>query len=576
MMILRLSLVKLILVVALVAVFFPTGAKAAGGSIEYVTINDRPLEDFRGRDGLFPDQPVEICFEGNYYTYLSSSFEEVAVHFWWEDQRGKVADFVLETIDVIDPNQIVEDGGAMMPISRCFRWRAPAEEGRYALFSHRLPIVKEPSAFRSESSRAALARENREDQWGSVELGAVEVSEFARPSPIPYSVILKIDGRTPGATETIKGGVTDEPLEVDWIVRKTSGQQDVEVQAQYLLYPGEEWSPWTSATSASFDFILRGQHEFRLRTRYRKPGEAWAIVPSVSKIAFTIDDTLISKVSSKGLDRVDGTGALVQPSWIDEELYGRSRAFLAGVQFYENDEDFPPLPYIDNDLDQVSAALQSVGFTDIADPILNGDRATILDRLQNFIEATQEGDRLVLYFSMHGFESGTDRQNPYLATRDCDPSPIRAKTNCLALSDLKELVSYAVSPDGKKAQHVLVVLDACSVGMGIVRKSAGTDVRFVEQSIAEIPGAHVMTAGLAGQAAFVDNSARISFFTRALVDGLKGEADVYKDQVITLSELEVYVRRQVALATESKQTPMVGDIVGAGQIVFRSPVSAVE
>ena len=573
-----LPFVRAVVLSAIAAGLAAVPAFAAGSAFDYVSIDGEPVERGMRPMALFPDQPVEICFEGTFYTYLSARFEEVAVHFWWEDERGAVPDYTLETIDVIDPQQFDRVASEWAAISRCFRWRAPAQPGYYDLYSHRLPIVNEPAAFRTEESRRRLAVENRTEQHGSTLLGAIEVPEDARPAAIPYSVGLTINDRRPGAAETIDGGVSDEALEIAWDVRKDPAISDLEVEAQYSLYPSEDWTPWTSGQIAVFDYVLRGAHEFRLRTRYRTGGSDWIEVPAMSKIGFVVQETLIAPISSKGLDRVDGAADAVDASWIDAELYGRSRAFLAGVQYYDNDADFGPLPYVDNDLDEVAEALEGVGFTDIADPILNGDRATILDALQNFIEATEEGDRIVLYFSMHGFESGTDRQNPYLATRDCDPSPLRARTNCLPLSDLEEMIRYAVGTEGadKKAQHVLVILDACSVGMGIVRKSGDGATRFVERGIAEIPGAHIMTAGLAGQDAFVDNSEQISFFTRALAKGLKGAADVYQDQVITLSELEVYVRRQVALATDSKQTPMVGDIAGAGQIIFRAPGATTE
>jgi hypothetical protein len=60
----------------------------------------------------------------------------------------------------------------------------------------------------------------------------------------------------------------------------------------------------------------------------------------------------------------------------------------------------------------------------------------------------------------------------------------------------------------------------------------------------------------------------MSQFTRYLVDGLKGAADVNHDGVIELSELMVWVRWQVSGATKAAQTPSFARIKGAGEMMF--------
>ncbi len=555
-------------------------AWAGGISISSMEIDGAPLEidgapfDLGAPVEVFPGQPVEICFRGQNYTYLSSNFEEAAVQFWFQSQTNEIVGSKLETIGVINPSSNGDDRTSRDSISKCFWWRAPPTAGSFTLYSHKVPVVASPDAFRTEADIEKLKSENRA-QLGVVLLGTFLVSDDFKPKPLPFSLILKVDGQTPGAAVDVQGGITDTPLEISWRLRKNDSTSDLQVQYRYNLYPDDEWSAWGTADKALFDYIMRGNHEFRLQVRYKENADEWIEVSQVSKIGFSINETLISRISAKGekgVGRVDAAQGDLNPAWVNNELYGRSRAFLAAVQYYENAE-FAPLEHVDKDVIAMTAALRANGFNEFAGPPLNSDRETILNALQAFIEETKEGDRIVLYFSMHGFESGTDRQNPYLATRDCDPSHVRAKANCLALSDIEELVRYAMSSaeGGKKAKHALVILDACSVGMGIVRKSGGATSGFVEQAIAGVPGAHIMTAGLAGQSAFVDNVAQISFFTRALVSGLGGQADIVPDGIITLSELEVFVRRQVALETKAVQTPMLGEIMGAGQMIFSAP-----
>ena len=78
-------------------------------------------------------------------------------------------------------------------------------------------------------------------------------------------------------------------------------------------------------------------------------------------------------------------------------------------------------------------------------------------------------------------------------------------------------------------------------------KSITDGTGFVERRLIDAPGAHVMTAGLADQVAFMDNRREISFFTSALASGLTGGADYIPDGIITLRELELFVRHRVAL-----------------------------
>ena len=85
-----------------------------------------------------------------------------------------------------------------------------------------------------------------------------------------------------------------------------------------------------------------------------------------------------------------------------------------------------------------------------------------------------------------------------------------------------------------------------------------------------------MTAGLASQKAEQDPSLRppMSTFTYFVTKGLNGAADYTSDGVISLSELLVYVRYNVALQTQSRQTPMMGRLYGTGEMVFTVPARA--
>ena len=78
----------------------------------------------------------------------------------------------------------------------------------------------------------------------------------------------------------------------------------------------------------------------------------------------------------------------------------------------------------------------------------------------------------------------------------------------------------------------------------------------------------MVTAGLADQVAYIDEKAGMSYFTKFFVEGLKGKADLNSDGVVSLSELLVYVRSEVAQLSSGRQTPMMGRLEGAGEMMF--------
>ena len=109
-----------------------------------------------------------------------------------------------------------------------------------------------------------------------------------------------------------------------------------------------------------------------------------------------------------------------------------------------------------------------------------------------------------------------------------------------------------------------MLLDTCSSGLGVISKSPD----YNELNIAVQNGTHMITAGMADQESQMDNRLRMSTFTYYLSEGLSGAADYTDDQVISLTELILFVRYNVANKTSGAQTPMMGRISGIGEMVF--------
>ncbi len=446
----------------------------------------------------------------------------------------------------------------------CVSLRAPTGDGAYRILGNELPMF---TAVGLSESAIAEAMEAHRGPWH--DLGVIKVDGSAPAERTPYSMALAVDGKRPAAIgdENI-GGARDTPLEITWVTRPR-GPEPQAVQFRHRMLPEEtDWSLWTDKMSQTFTYLGKGSHVFQVQSRY-DAGAGWSEA-GVAEFSFNLAKPLTVR-AGKGLTPVAAGAPRPQsaasPDWL-QTLYPRSRAFVTGVQNYDV-PTVPDLLYVDNDVAGVTEALAGAGF-DVAEQPLDQKRDAMLAGLEAFINETQRGDRIVLYFSMHGFSSREDALDPYLAPADCDfDAP---DGGCLRLSVVEDLVARAME---KGAQHVLVTLDSCSSGMGVMgklTKAVPATTAFVERAVGEAPGAHVMTAGLADQVAYIDETGtKQSFFTHHFIRGLNGEGDLNGDGVVTIAELAPFVRYEVAKATDSEQTPMMGRLAGAGEMMFAAP-----
>jgi uncharacterized caspase-like protein len=229
-----------------------------------------------------------------------------------------------------------------------------------------------------------------------------------------------------------------------------------------------------------------------------------------------------------------GTAPAAVPATNLSELYTKSRALLIGVTGYK-DKHFGPLPFTGADIDKLQTTLKTVGFDQVIPMKGSLTKAEIAKAIDQFARAAVKDERLLIYISTHGFADSLDRTKGYVVSTDC---LIDQPTTCLSLQDMDSLLEPVLKADKKPVRHLLLLLDTCSSGLGVISKSG----RFNELSVASKQGAHLMTAGLADQQVEQDPGLGMSTFAYYLAEGLSGKADYTQDGVVSLSELLVYVR----------------------------------
>jgi len=225
-------------------------------------------------------------------------------------------------------------------------------------------------------------------------------------------------------------------------------------------------------------------------------------------------------------------------------------AVVVGISDYQ-DRGIPDLRFADKDAEAFANFLRSPfgGNNALANDrikVLRNQEATagnVAAALDGLLEKVKEGDRVIIYFSGHGdVERKTVSQPGFLLCWDA-PSKVYMGGGTYSLAYLQEIVTTLSTVNLAK---VIVISDACHAG-----KLAGS----------QIGGAQLTTSNLAKQ---FSNEIKIlacqpgefslegeqwgggrGCFSYHLINGLAGLADINKDLMVTLGEIDRYLEDHV-------------------------------
>lgn len=186
--------------------------------------------------------------------------------------------------------------------------------------------------------------------------------------------------------------------------------------------------------------------------------------------------------------------------------------------------------------------------------VLVNDQATkqgILDSMRQMFMQAGENDLVTFFYSGHGLKGA------FLPT-DYDGSNVR-----LFHSEVNDVMTAC------PAKYKLVIADACNSGSYLASKSVTNDVfRSSQQETQDVffrelnrasPGTAFILSSRADEESLEVSTLHQSIFSFFVVKGMKGEANVNGDEVVTIKELFDYVSREVsayALNLGKIQTPV--------------------
>ncbi|MFA6144230.1 MAG: caspase family protein [Sulfurimonas sp.] len=174
----------------------------------------------------------------------------------------------------------------------------------------------------------------------------------------------------------------------------------------------------------------------------------------------------------------------------------------------------------------------------------DANKNAILDGLEWIQKQTTAKDIAMVFIAGHGVND--ENGNFYYLPFDYEESKL--KRTGVPFSEFKTTLSSI-------AGKVILFADACHSGniMG-KRRAIDTNGLIAELNDAE-NGVVVFTSSTGKQYSLEDKAWNNGAFTKALVEGINGQADFLKSGKITVDSLSFYVSERVKALTNGKQTP---------------------
>jgi hypothetical protein len=409
------------------------------------------------------------------------------------------------------------------------RFNLPEPSSEYILSYHVVPFftfqplqtISEGNLVVSPEDRQAIIDFYKQNYEGTEQLTRIKSSSGSSSAPQPKIMTIYF---TPGLKSKIDKAVTArQPPTFQWYKGEESAPGVQNEEYSYHLRPHEDWSEYSTTKKCTYYFLTPGQYTFEVRGRYTIDGQRkeTAIAAMPFEVAKVISVTPPVESLPKGEN--------ISPQVLERYRYQKSTALLIGVSEY-NDLAYRPLPYVKKDLQLMADVLKKHGFA-IESLDKDTTKTRIEEKLNKILKDSTKDDRVIVHISGHGTSEGLLN---FIVPTDAN-SKMRQST-CVSYEWLKKWTDDLMTKKGVK--HLLIILDACQAGLGLYSKS---DTYTPLEVLLKYPSAHMMTAGLMEQNAQVDTQPGLSVFTQILYEGLEGKAELTNDNIVTLSELLVYV-----------------------------------
>ena len=269
----------------------------------------------------------------------------------------------------------------------------------------------------------------------------------------------------------------------------------------------------------------------------------------------SLDVTLTQHVSQVGLIAWSGNLASqavqVKITWDNApDAVRKLYALIVGVSNYA--DPAMALKYAAKDANDFAKALADQKgryYADVEVRVITDrdvTRANLIEGLQ-WLEkkATDPNDVSMLFLAGHGMTD--EKQTYWFYTSDANDDNIRIRG--VSQDELRRSLQ---SLQGK----VVWFLDTCHAGSAAKRSRVDVNILVNTVSASENGGIVVFASSTGRQVSVESADLGNGAFTKAVVEGMLGRANLLGDGFITTSSLDYYVARRVAQITEQQQTPV--------------------
>jgi len=293
-------------------------------------------------------------------------------------------------------------------------------------------------------------------------------------------------------------------------------------------------------------------------------------------IEATVSTTDFSNPLSRGLELSEDDEDFLlrgEPSTTKVNPYEYSNKHLLLITVSDYDDGWSKLKGVKEDRQSLLSKFGKTGLNYHITEISGEDAYTtenIKRLVSKFIDehGQDPNNQLIIYYAGHGFTkevNGTDVG--YLVPASA-PHPSRYPE--LFELEALEIKFFAEQAKLAKSKHVMFVFDSCFSGSVFRAMRSSGKLGANIKSLMSQPVRLFIASGSKNQEVPDE-----SIFRRRFEEALNGAADLFKDGYIVGTELALYLREHVTLASEGKQTPqfakMPPDFV-EGDIVFPSPL----
>jgi uncharacterized caspase-like protein len=256
-------------------------------------------------------------------------------------------------------------------------------------------------------------------------------------------------------------------------------------------------------------------------------------------------------------------------------LQRRGHALLIGQSRYTRGWD--ELASVRADLQALKAGLTP--YFETVETVQDPTVSQLRDRMREFLlgKWNMPDERLFIYYAGHGFtdfNQASRENNGYITGSDTpryDLDPGKAIENAVPFTEIDSWNRQT------RARHILMVFDSCFSGtlfqtMGSEEELRRKDLDGIRRMLGQ-PIRYYITSGRKEEVVTADST-----FATLLLRGLRGEADFFRQGLVSADQLGIYLSREVPKYTQRPQTPQFSSIGNAklseGQFFFLTGIGA--